>query len=82
MELAGLSSQFIAKIHPELHFDIAVLLLFLAFLLAFYFVYYEVSMLKRPHERQLLPQLCVSLLASLLFGFGSAFLFVWAGVYV
>mmetsp|Transcript_63321 Transcript_63321/g.137786 ORF Transcript_63321/g.137786 Transcript_63321/m.137786 type:complete len:91 (-) Transcript_63321:90-362(-) len=73
--------QMLNMIHPELHGDVAKLFLALGFLLTVYFLYYEVSMLKRPMERRLIPQLFVAFLASALLGLGFFLLLFWAGVY-
>mmetsp|Transcript_31326 Transcript_31326/g.80985 ORF Transcript_31326/g.80985 Transcript_31326/m.80985 type:complete len:81 (-) Transcript_31326:177-419(-) len=74
--------HFVDKLHPELRGDVGLLLLVVGGLLAFWFLSYEVSMLKRPHERRCLPQFLVAMMSSALLGFGGFLLLVWAGLYV
>jgi len=74
--------MFLDLIHPSLYGDIGIILVFVGAVLMVHFLAYELSMLKRPQARKLLPQLCVASVASNFLGFGSFFLLVWAGVYV
>ncbi|CAE8633168.1 unnamed protein product, partial [Polarella glacialis] len=68
MQMSPAARALVGQIHPELHNDVALLLLFVGMLFSLYFLYYEVSMRKQPEERRLLPQLFVALLASGLLG--------------
>jgi len=74
--------SFLSQINPKLYGDIAVVLFFLGAMFTFKFLSYELSMLRQPEQRKLLPQLCVAGAASHCLGFGSFFLLTWAGVYI
>lgn len=75
------TKMFLDRIPQELYGDVAVVLLLIGVVLTFNFLAYEVSMLRRPEDRRVLPQLCVAGAASHCLGFGALFLFTWAGVY-
>eukprot|EP00420_Gonyaulax_spinifera_P020540 CAMPEP_0197908168 /NCGR_PEP_ID=MMETSP1439-20131203/66281_1 /TAXON_ID=66791 /ORGANISM="Gonyaulax spinifera, Strain CCMP409" /LENGTH=89 /DNA_ID=CAMNT_0043529639 /DNA_START=66 /DNA_END=335 /DNA_ORIENTATION=- len=81
-EIPASARVFLNKIHPEIYSDVALLLLFAGAVMGLHFLYYEVSMLKRPHDRRLLGQILAALLASVFLGFAAFFLLAWAGVYV
>uniref|UniRef100_A0A7S4VBR2 Dolichyl-diphosphooligosaccharide-protein glycosyltransferase subunit OST5 n=1 Tax=Alexandrium monilatum TaxID=311494 RepID=A0A7S4VBR2_9DINO len=82
VQMPPTTREFLARLHPEIYSDVALLLIFIGSLVGLHFLYYEVSMLKRPHERGLFGQLIAALFTSVCLGFGAFLLLVWAGVYV
>jgi len=82
IQMSPSARSFMQRLHPDLYCDIALLLLFLGSLFTLHFFYYELSIMKCPYERQLVPQVFVALAASFLLGFGMFFLLAWAAVYV
>merc|ERR1712228_667854 len=82
VHLSPRSKSYLNQINPKLYGDIAVVLLFFGGMFAFKFLSYELSMLRYPQQRKLLPQLCVAGAASHCLGLGSFFLLTWAGVYI
>jgi len=81
VQMPDSTRKFMEQIHPELYFDIAMLFFAVGSIPALRFLRYEVSMLWKPAERRLLPQMVVAMSASVFLGFGYFFLLVWAGVY-
>mmetsp|Transcript_74532 Transcript_74532/g.230344 ORF Transcript_74532/g.230344 Transcript_74532/m.230344 type:complete len:89 (-) Transcript_74532:269-535(-) len=82
LQIPAATREFLARIHPEIYSDVGLLLLFVGGVIGLYFLYYEVSMLKRPHERGLFGQLLAALFTSVCLGMGAFLLLAWAGVYV
>lgn len=76
------AKPFVKRIHPALLGDLAGLLLAVGGFLFVHFVRYEVMMLKKSHERRLIPQLMTALVSSITLGHGFFLLLAWAGVYV
>eukprot|EP00930_Biecheleria_cincta_P048186 TRINITY_DN33537_c0_g1_i1.p1 TRINITY_DN33537_c0_g1~~TRINITY_DN33537_c0_g1_i1.p1 ORF type:complete len:111 (+),score=24.62 TRINITY_DN33537_c0_g1_i1:62-394(+) len=79
--LSSAGRKLLQSIHPELYTDVALLMLFTGLVVGLHFFYYEVKMLKRPVERQSLPQLCLALVSSTLLGLGYFFLMASADLY-
>jgi len=75
-QLSPETQKHLNRINPELHREVATLLLFLGGVLTLVFIRNEVR-----QGSGILQQVCVSMLASMLLGFGSFFLLAWAGVY-
>uniref|UniRef100_A0A7S4VMI1 Dolichyl-diphosphooligosaccharide-protein glycosyltransferase subunit OST5 n=1 Tax=Alexandrium monilatum TaxID=311494 RepID=A0A7S4VMI1_9DINO len=82
VQMPPTTREFLARLNPEMYSGVALFLIFIGSLVGIHFLYYEVSMLKRPHERGLVGQLLAALLTSVCLGFGAFLLLAWAGVYV
>lgn len=75
------AKAFMEKIHPELYFDIALLLMLVGSVLTLLFLHHEVAGLAQPYKHNTPRQLFVAAMASMFLGVGIFFLLAWAGIY-
>ncbi|XP_051003111.1 transmembrane protein 258-like [Acomys russatus] len=79
MELEAMS-RYTRPVNPAVFLHLTVVLLDVGVLFTAWFFVYDVTSTKRT--RDIYKELLISLVASLLMGFGVLFLLLWVGIYV